>query len=166
MNGQRNPGEDDASEVDLTRFDGDFAEAPVEEKEFDSVPDGKYQVNVDKVEITTAKTSGNPMLKWTLKVLAPRFRGRLLWRNNVMATRENIRWLKNDLHICGLDLQKLSDLPANLERLLDVKLEVTKRTKGENENVYFNRRIVLDEGAAGTGGSDAQGGKSTDDIPF
>jgi hypothetical protein len=165
MNGHRNPGEDDASEVDLTRFDGDFADAPVEEKkEFDPVPDGKYQVNVDKVEITTAKTSGNPMLKWTLKILGPRFRGRLLWRNNVMATRENIRWLKNDLHVCGLDLQKLSDLPANLERLLDVKLEVTKRTKGDSENVYFNRRIVLDEGAAG--GGDAHGGSAGDDIPF
>jgi hypothetical protein len=165
MNGHRNPGEDDVPEVDLTRFDGDFAEAPVEEKEFDPVPDGKYQVNVDKVEITTAKTSGNPMLKWTLKILGPRFRGRLLWRNNVMATRENIRWLKNDLHVCGLDLQKLSDLPANLERLLDVKLEVTKRTKGDSENVYFNRRIVLDEGAAGAGGA-SHGVDAKDDIPF
>ena len=125
MNGQRNPGEDDLPDIDLAKFDSDFAEAPVEEKkEFDSVPDGKYQVNVDKVEITTAKTSGNAMLKWTLRILAPRHQNRLLWRNNVMATRENIKWLKNDLHLCGLDLQKLSELPANLERLLDVKLEV------------------------------------------
>jgi hypothetical protein len=162
----RNPGEDDVPSVDLSRFDNEFENAPVEEKgEFDPVPDGKYQVNVDKVEITTAKTTGNPMLKWTLKILAPRFRGRLLWRNNVMASRENIRWLKNDLHICGLDLQKLSDLPANLERLLDVKLEVTKRTKGENENIYFNRRIVLDEGAAGGGGV-SHGVDAKDDIPF
>lgn len=163
----RNPGEDDVPSVDLSRFDNEFENAPLEEKgEFDPVPDGKYQVNVDKVEITTAKTTGNPMLKWTLKILAPRCRGRLLWRNNVMATRENIRWLKNDLHVCGLDLQKLSDLPANLERLLDVKLEVTKRTKGDSENVYFNRRIVLDESAGGSGGADGHGGASSDDIPF
>lgn len=160
----RNPGEDDAPSVDLTRFDTDFAEAPVEEKEFDSIPDGKYQVNVDKVEITTAKTTGNPMLKWTLKILAPRFRGRLLWRNNVMASRENIRWLKTDLHTCGLDLDKLSELPANLERLLDVKLEVTKRTKGDSENIYFNRRIVMD--ASATNGSDGHGGDAKDEIPF
>lgn len=163
----RNPGEDDVPSVDLSRFDNEFENAPVEEKgEFDPVPDGKYQVNVDKVEITTAKTTGNPMLKWTLKILAPRCRGRLLWRNNVMATRENIRWLKNDLHVCGLDLQKLPDLPANLERLLDVKLEVTKRTKGDSENVYFNRRIVLDESASGAGGPDGHGSASSDDIPF
>ena len=163
MNATRNPGEDDVPAVDLSRFDADFADAPVEEKEFESIPDGKYQVKVDKVEITTARTSGNPMLKWTLRVLAPRCRGRLLWRNNVMATRENIRWLKNDLHVCGLELQKLSDLPARLGELLDVALEVTKRTKGDNEIVYFNRRIVLDPGAEDTGSSDA---RDKDVIPF
>ena len=166
MNGPRNPGEDGPPDIDLAKFDSDFADAPIEEKEFDSVPDDKYQVNVDKVEITTAKTSGNAMLKWTLRILAPRHQNRLLWRNNVMATRENIKWLKNDLHVCGLDLQKLSDLPANLERLLDVKLEVTMRTKGDNENVYFNRRLVLDEGAPGAGGGNGQGGAGKDDIPF
>ena len=66
----------------------------------------------------------------------------------------------------AFDLQKLSDLPANLERLLDVKLEVTKRTKGDSENVYFNHRIVLDEGAAGAGWSDAHSGSSSEDVPF
>jgi len=133
-------------DIDLTQFDEDFAEAEVEERDFEPIPDGKYQVNVERVELTRAQTSGNPMLKWTLRIIAPRFRGRLLWRNNVMATRENIKWLKTDLHTCGLDLEKLSDLPANLEKLIDVKLEVTKRTRGENENVYFNRRIVLEDG--------------------
>jgi len=133
-------------DIDLTQFDEDFAEAEVEERDFEPIPDGKYQVNVEKVEITTARSSGNPMLKWMLRILAPRFRGRLLWRNNVMATRENIKWLKNDLHVCGLDLQKLSDLPANLDRLQNVKLEITKRTRGENENVYFNRRIEVADG--------------------
>jgi len=84
------------------------------------------------------------MLRWELKILAPQCQGRLLFRHNVLATRENLKWLKNDLHVCGLDLAKASDLPARMNELLDVKLEVTKRSKGENTNVYFNRRIVLD----------------------
>ena len=136
-------GQDD---IDLTQFDEDFAEAEVEERDFEPIPDGKYQVNVERVELTRAQTSGNPMLKWTLRIIAPRFRGRLLWRNNVMATRENIKWLKTDLHTCGLSLEKISDLPANLEKLINIKLEVTKRTRGENENVYLNKRIVLEDG--------------------
>ena len=135
-----------SEDIDLAQFDDDFAQAEVEEREFELIPDGKYQVNVERVELTRAQTSGNPMLKWTLRILAPRFRGRLLWRNNVMATRENIKWLKTDLHTCGLDLEKLSELPNNLDKLLNVKIEVTKRTRGENENVYFNRRIVLKDG--------------------
>ena len=164
MNNERDPFADDGP--DLTQFDDAFADAPVEDREFDPVPDGKYQVNVEKVEITTARSSGNPMLKWMLRILAPRFRGRMLWRNNVMATRENLKWLKNDLHVCGLDLQKLSDLPANLDRLLDVKLEITKRTKGDNENVYFNRRIVMDDAATPAGEDHGQGFAGDDDIPF
>ena len=133
-------------DIDLAQFDDDFAHAEVEEREFETIPDGKYQVNVERVELTRAQTSGNPMLKWTLRILAPKFRGRLLWRNNVMATRENIKWLKTDLHTCGLNLDKLSELPTNLEKLINVKLEITKRTRCENENVYINRRIVLEDG--------------------
>jgi hypothetical protein len=31
-----------------------------------------------------------------------------------------------------------------LKRLLDVRLEVTKKTRGENENIYINHRLVSD----------------------
>jgi hypothetical protein len=139
-----NPGSD-VDSFDLAQFDDDYEGASVEEREFEDIPDGKYQVNVEKVELSRAQSSGNPMLKWTLRILGPRSKGRLLWRNNVMATKENMKWLKTDLHTCGLELTKLSELPSRLGALLDVKLEVTKRTKGENESIFLNRRIVLAE---------------------
>jgi hypothetical protein len=151
-------------EIDLARLDEQFAEAPVEEKDFGDVPDGKYQVAVDRVEITASKRSKVPMLKWGLKILDGKFKGRLLWRNSVMASPQTIAWLKTDLHLCGLDLQRLSDLPAQLERLLDVQLEITKRTKGEFENVYFNKRLAAGP-TAGARAPDAGGG-ADDDIPF
>lgn len=130
--------------ADLAEFDEEFQDAQVEEREREDVPDGTYQVAVDKVEVTRARSSGRPMLKWTLRILGPTHAGRLLWRHNVMATPENIRWLKQDLATCGLQLAKLSELPARLGELLDVKLEVAKRTRGDNTNVYLNRRIVVD----------------------
>ncbi len=130
--------------IDLTQFDDDFrSETPAERSDMESVPDGKYQVVVEKVEITEAHTTGNPMLKWTLRVIAPKFVNRLMWRNSVV-TPNTLKFVKTDLHICGLDLEKLSDLPRHLSKLLDVKLEVTKKTKGDNENIYFNSRIVND----------------------
>ncbi len=126
---------------DLAQWDEDFVNAPIEDREMDSVPDGKYQVVVDRVELTKSQNTNNTMLKWKLKVLGPKHAGAIIWRNNVLASKSNVKWLKNDLHVCGLDIEKLSELPANMKRLLDVRLEVTKRTKGENENVYFNRLI-------------------------
>ena len=130
--------------IDLTQFDDDFqSETPAERSDMESVPDGKYQVVVEKVEIAEAHTTGNPMLKWTLRILAPRHVNRLMWRNSV-STANTLKFVKTDLHICGLDLDKLSDLPKKLHLLLDVKLEVTKKTKGDNENIFFNRRIEND----------------------
>ena len=73
----------------------------------------------------------------------PRYINRLLWRNSVI-THNTLKYLKTDLHLCGLDLEKLSDLPKQLEKLLDVKLEVMKKTKGANENIFFNSRIAND----------------------
>lgn len=138
--------QDEHEDIDLSQFDDDYESAEVEDREFEPVPDGKYQTRVQSVELTRAKSSGNPMLKWTIKILAPTHAGRLLWRNNVMASKENIKWLKNDLHVCGIELEKLSDLPNRLEELLDLTLEITKRTRGENENIYLNRRIEIDAG--------------------
>jgi hypothetical protein len=149
--------------MDLAQFDDDFVSADVEEKDFEAVPDGKYQVKVDRVELTRSETSGNPMLKWALKILGPTHKSRLLWRNNVIASKDNVKWLKQDLYTCGLQMDKLSDLPGKLETLLDVGLEVTKRTKNEFENIYFNRRIVLsdEDAAAPSAGHDVD-----DMIPF
>lgn len=136
--------EQENAQFDLAQWDEEYVNAPIEDREFESVPDGKYQVVVDRVELTKSQNTGNTMLKWKLKALGPKHEGAVLWRNNVIASKSNVQWLKNDLHVCGIDLEKLSDLPANLKRLLDVRLEVTQKTKGENVNVYINRRLVSD----------------------
>lgn len=139
--------------IDLSEMDEIFDGAVVEEREFESVPDGKYKAIVDKVEITRSKTTDKPMLKWCLKIIVGGFSGRLLWRNNMMSSEANLKWLKQDLLTCGLQLGKLSDLPNRLEELIGVTLEITKKTKCENENVYLNRKIEI---AAGL----------VDDLPF
>jgi len=126
-------------DVDLEQYDDQFNEA--EEPEFEAIPDGKYQVVVDKAEITKAKTSGNPLLKWTLKILGPTNINRLLWNYHILNNPTGQSWLKKDLNLCEVHLNKLSDLPKKLEQLLDIKLEVTVRTRDDSQNVYFNRRL-------------------------
>lgn len=127
--------------IDLSQFDDDFRAEEIEERgDFEEVPDGKYQVRVEKVELTEAQSTGNPMIKWTLRIIAPRCINRVLFRHSVIK-QNTLRYIKTDLHLCGLDLERLSDLPRHLDRLLDIKLEVTKRTKNDNTSIYFDRRI-------------------------
>ena len=148
------------TDTDLAGFDDDYMGSEVPDDGFDSVPDGKYQVIVDRVDLTRT-SKGDPMLKWALRILGPTHEGRLLWRNNVMASSENITWLKKDLYACDLRLARISELPANLERLLDIHLEVTKKSRGEYESVYINKRIRTAEEAEGktAGKADKSGRK-------
>jgi hypothetical protein len=126
-------------ESDLAGFDDGYAAAEVEKSE--PAPDGKYNVIVEQVELTRSRTAGNPMLNWTLRILDGPHAGRCLFRHNMIITADNLKWLKTDLHCCGLELEKVSDLPANLERLLDVRLAIAKKTKDASYSVYFDRRI-------------------------
>jgi len=143
------------TEMDLADFDEAFEGAEGDnEREFEPIPDGRYQVIVDRVELVRT-SKGDPMLKWTLRVLGPTHEGRLLWRNNVMASAENVKWLKRDLYACDLRIARLSELPANLERLLDIRLEVTKRSKGEYESICINKRIRTAEEAQAKAGAPA-----------
>ena len=125
--------------VDLTAFDDDFntAEAPSQ----DEVPDGKYQVRIDSVRLEHSQ-KGDPMIKWDLIVLSGSQAGRHIFKNSVI-TAASLPFVKGDLKTVGLALTKFSELAGRLEELLDATLELTKRTKGEYANVYFNRRIQI-----------------------
>lgn len=130
---------------DLTGLDEAYANAEVKEGErsFDPIPSGKYEVGVKDVQFTTTKTPPpRPMLSWTLEITGPTHAGRLLWLNQLLVTPENVRYLKNDLHVCGVKLEKLSDLAANLHRLQGLALAVSVKTKGENTNVYIDKLIA------------------------
>jgi len=132
------------TDIDLSDRDKAFDEADPETSSFEPLPDGTYQVKVDAVELVRAKTTGNRMLKWTLKVISYPHEGRLIWKYNGFED-EKLGWLKGDLGICGLTLDRLSELPRRLRELLDIPLEVRVRNTTKNgqdySNCYFNKRI-------------------------
>ena len=131
--------ESEGDKVDLTTFDDEFntAEAPTSEE----VPDGKYQVRIDSVRLEHSQ-KGDPMIKWDLVVLSGSNAGRHIFKNSVI-TAASLPYVKGDLKTLRLVLTKFSELEGRLEELLDVTLELTKRTKGDYSNVYFNRRIQI-----------------------
>jgi hypothetical protein len=86
------------------------------------------------------------MLKWDLVVLSGPCEGRHIFKNAVI-TSASLPFVKGDLKLLGVELLRFSELPQHLEGLLDKKLQVTKKTRDEFANVYFNR--LLDVPAAG-----------------
>jgi hypothetical protein len=136
----------------LSVFDEQYdqAEAP----DFDEVPDGKYQVRIESVRLAESQ-KGDPMIKWDLVAISGQLAGRHIFKNSVI-TAASLPFVKGDLKVLGLELPKFSDLPNRLEELLDKKLQVTKKTKEEFSNVYFNKLLTIPDG----------GGQGREPAPF
>lgn len=138
--------------VDLAQLDEVYTEVePAERKELDDIPPGHYQAFVDRAYLDRAKSSRRLLLKWELVVAVGELKGRRMFRNNMVETPDNLRWLKADLQTAGVTLQKLSDLPLQLEHLIGVLLDVTVSVKGTGDqaftNVYLNKRIERTDGS-------------------
>jgi len=136
------PSQDAAQPSDLSAFDDDYAEA--EAPEFDEVPDGKYQVRVHTVKLARSQKN-DPMIKWDTVIISGQHAGRHIFKNSVI-TQSSLPFVKADLQTLGLKLEKFSELPNHLDALLDLTIDVTKRTKGEYANVYFNKLLNIPAG--------------------
>ncbi|HIB01301.1 MAG TPA: DUF669 domain-containing protein [Phycisphaerales bacterium] len=151
-------------DMDWEGLDNSWADANTTETdtgvEYKAVPDGPYVCVVDRVEFRTSK-SGNPYLSWVLIVQDGPHEGRWLFKRSMLANAQNMSFLKKDIAACGATLPpKLSDF--DLKSLLDVKIKITKKTKGEFENIYIDRVVE----AAGSGTSVTKQEISEDDLPF
>lgn len=124
-------------EVDLASLDEEFeATKPALP---DAVPDGKYRVRVGRVVLGQSK-SGTPMFRWDLVIVAGEHARRHLFKNSAITT-ESMPYVKRELEIVGLEKFRLSDVHAHLDEIVGIVLEVAKRTKDEDTNIYFNKRV-------------------------
>lgn len=145
-------------EIDLSRFNTLYRTesttdaAPMS----NSIPDGRYEVVVAEVSLTTSQTSGNPMIRWALRITGSTFRDRILKKYSVF-TENSIRFIRKELEMCGLHLDKLEDLKARVQELEGIELEVQQVTKGDFAGIYFNRAITSHTQADGV---------AADDLPF
>ena len=115
---------------DLDQFDR------VHETDDLSIPDGIYTVRVQSVDFGFTKTEKR-LLKWQLQIVAGEYAGRVLYRNNLLEP-DSVQWLKKDLKSCGLMLERVSDLTHKYKNLEGIELIVSKKKKGEYDNVYIN----------------------------
>jgi Protein of unknown function (DUF669) len=112
------------------------------EEQYSKIPEGQYLARVDKIEFKESQqTETKPSqiyLRWQLNIIEGEFTNRKLFRNNMLKTEENLKWLKTDLVKCGIVLDKFSDLTTRYVELLDLELDVYVKPKGDNVNVYIN----------------------------
>jgi len=134
---------------DLEQFDDDYSSVKAAEtKEFEKVPNGKYQATIAKIKLARAKNTGAKMLKWELIVIGGKYMGCHLFRNNMIETKENLSWLKKDLECVGIKLVKFSHLPGHLDEMLDILVEVSVKNyigknKQEQTNVYLQKKLDI-----------------------
>ncbi len=145
-------------EIDLSRFNNLYKTESTTDAapRSNQIPDGRYEVVVAEVCLTTSQSSGNPMVRWVLRITSSAFRDRILRKYSVI-TENSIRFVRKDLEVCGLHLDKFEDLKSRVTELEGVELEAQQITKGEFTSVYFNRAITSHTQADGV---------ANDDIPF
>ena len=76
-------------EFDLGTLDHAYQDAPDQDA---PVPDGRYSVNVDRVELKRSQNSGAKMLEWELRILGPSQAGRKLWKYTLLETPEHMTY--------------------------------------------------------------------------
>lgn len=148
-------------DIDLSRFDRGAATPPpppsaARPSTFEEVPDGRYDARIEDVQLYVSPRSGNPVLKYTLRILGPSFANRVMCKYRAI-TDKTRDYVQDELKICGVELERFSDLKHHLHDLIGVELEITRRSRGEDVNIYFNN--VLDSGAKKPAEDD-------DDLPF
>ncbi len=141
--------------IDLSDLESSYDSAEAPESNFTEVPNGRYQAKVEKAYLGLSQ-SGKRMLKWQFRIISGQYANRMLFKNNMLETPENMGYLKADLERCGVTLGSIKELPARLGDLLDVCVEVNVKKVGENPaNVYIDKQIAVDLPAGFGGGSPA-----------
>ncbi|MBI4873386.1 MAG: DUF669 domain-containing protein [Acidobacteria bacterium] len=123
--------------ADLRQFDQAWAKASAPEEDFYSdIPDGPYEAVIEEARVTETATTGRPMVVWKLRLQGPVAAHRSLPKVRVI-TDNTVAWLREDLRKCGLNLERLSELPQRIHEIEGLLLPIEKRTKDGRMNVYF-----------------------------
>jgi len=157
------------SGIDLSSYDEEYARAAVPRPETeaprDDIPDGMYDACIEDVHLTRTATTGNPMILWKLRILGPQCTGRAVTKVRVITSR-TLAYLKRDLERLELQLERLSDLPARADEMVDRNVRIYKKTNPDRRwtEVYF---LSLHTGERQNDGGGARWSEGTDDdLPF
>ena len=113
------------SNVDLAGLQQDIKDAQDNNKEFETVPHGEYEVKLDKLELKATK-KGDPMVSAWFTILEGKYKNSKLFMNQVVTqgfqihiVNEFLRSMKTDLDIDFVDYQQYADLLLDVAEFCD-----------------------------------------------
>ena len=108
------------SNADLAGLQQDIKDAQENNKEFEKVPHGEYEVKLDKLELKATK-KGDPMVSAWFTILNGKYKKSKLFMNQVVTQGFQIHIVNNFLKSMGTDLViEFVDYKQYAELLLDV----------------------------------------------
>ena len=111
------------SNIDLAGLQEDVKKAQEDNKEFEKVPHGEYEVKVDKMELKATK-KGDPMVSIWFTILEGKYKNSKLFLNQVITQGFQIHIMNTFLKSMGTDLNiEFIDYKQYADLLLDVAEE-------------------------------------------
>ena len=108
------------SNVDLAGLQQDIKDAQDNNKEFEAVPHGEYEVKLDKLELKATK-KGDPMVSAWFTILEGKYKKSKLFMNQVVTQGFQIHIVNEFLRSMGTDLNiEFEDYKQYADLLLDV----------------------------------------------
>ena len=111
------------SQVDLKGLQDDIKDAQDNNKEFEKVPHGEYEVKIDKMELKASK-KGDPMVSIWFTILEGKYKKSKLFLNQVITQGFQIHIVNELLKSMGTDLViEFVDYKQYADLILDVAEE-------------------------------------------
>ena len=113
------------SNIDLAGLQQDIKDAQDNNKEFETVPHGEYEVKLDKIELKATK-KGDPMVSAWFTILEGKYKNSKLFMNQVVTqgfqihiVNEFLRSMKTDIDIDFVDYKQYADLLLDVAEFCD-----------------------------------------------
>ena len=113
------------SNVDLAGLQKDIKDAQDNNKEFEAVPHGEYEVKLDKLELKATK-KGDPMVSAWFTILNGKYKNSKLFMNQVVTqgfqihiVNEFLRSMKTDIDVDFEDYKQYADLLLDVAEFCD-----------------------------------------------
>jgi hypothetical protein len=152
----------DENQEYLNSLDETHNPASVEDDGFSKLPDGEYQVRLDKIYISRSQKERMQTV-WEFEVISGPLAFRKIMKFSGMDTAVGLDFLTRDLRKVGIDNFKWSNVQTQFSKPLDklflLKLETKIKKEQPFQSVYILKALKQDEVLIGAPLKD-------DDIPF